>query len=126
MLAVVDQDVGIGHAANRGVRALFTGVSGTGKTLAAKILAAELGMDLYRVDLAAVINKYIGETEKNLHQVLAYAEALDVILLLIVKAVPAFRGSGLQQIGWITVDQLATLIVILGQEPMGAAMDRGI
>jgi len=67
---------------NRGVRALFTGVSGTGKTLAAKILAAELGMDLYRVDLAAVINKYIGETEKNLHHVLSRAEALDVILLL--------------------------------------------
>jgi AAA+ superfamily predicted ATPase len=67
---------------NRGVRALFTGASGTGKTLAAKILAAELGMDLYRVDLAAIINKYIGETEKNLHRVLSRAEALDVMLLL--------------------------------------------
>lgn len=65
-----------------GVRALFTGASGTGKTLAAKILAAELGMDIYRVDLAAIINKYIGETEKNLHRVLSEAEALDVILLL--------------------------------------------
>ena len=71
-----------GDNANRGVRALFTGISGTGKTLAVRILAAELGMDLYRVDLAAVINKYIGETEKNLHRVLAHAEALDVILLL--------------------------------------------
>jgi len=68
--------------ANQGVRALFTGTSGTGKTLAARILAAELGMDLYRVDLAAIINKYIGETEKNLHQVLSRAEALDVVLLL--------------------------------------------
>lgn len=67
---------------NCGVRTLFTGASGTGKTLAAKILAAELGMDLYRVDLAAVINKYIGETEKNLHRVLSRAEALDVVLLL--------------------------------------------
>ena len=72
---------------NRGVRALFTGASGTGKTLAARILAAIMGgdaagMDLYRVDLAAVINKYIGETEKNLHQVLSRAEALDVLLLL--------------------------------------------
>ena len=67
---------------NRGVRALFSGSSGTGKTLAARILAAELGMDLYRVDLASVINKYIGETEKNLHRVLARAEELDVILLL--------------------------------------------
>lgn len=71
-----------GSGANRGVRALFTGASGTGKTLAAKILAAELGMDLYRVDLAAIINKYIGETEKNLHKVLSRAEALDVMLLL--------------------------------------------
>lgn len=70
------------HTHNTGVRALFTGSSGTGKTLAARILAAELGMDLYRVDLAAVVNKYIGETEKNLHQVLARAEELDVILLL--------------------------------------------
>ncbi len=67
---------------NRGVRALFSGASGTGKTLAARILAAEIGMDLYRVDLAAVINKYIGETEKNLHKVLSRAEALDVVLLL--------------------------------------------
>jgi hypothetical protein len=71
-----------GSGGNQGVRALFTGSSGTGKTLAAKILAAELGMDLYRIDLAAVINKYIGETEKNLHRVLSKAEELDVILLL--------------------------------------------
>ncbi len=69
-------------SAQRGVRALLTGVSGTGKTLAARILAAELGMDIFRVDLAAVVNKYIGETEKNLHQVLTQAESLDVILLL--------------------------------------------
>jgi hypothetical protein len=71
-----------GSTANRGVRALFSGTSGTGKTLAARILAAELGMDLYRVDLASVINKYIGETEKNLHRVLSRAEELDIILLL--------------------------------------------
>ena len=66
----------------RGVRALFTGPSGTGKTLAARVLANELGMDLYRVDLSAVVDKYVGETEKNLHQLLVRAEALDVILLL--------------------------------------------
>ena len=72
----------LGAGANRGVRALLTGPSGTGKTLAARILAAELGMDVYRVDLAAVVNKYIGETEKNLHRVLSRAEALDVVLLL--------------------------------------------
>ncbi|HSE53330.1 MAG TPA: ATP-binding protein [Gemmatimonadales bacterium] len=67
---------------NRGVRALFEGPSGTGKTLAARVLATELGLDIYRVDLAAVVNKYVGETEKNLSMVLSRAEALDVVLLL--------------------------------------------
>ena len=66
----------------RGVRALFEGPSGTGKTLAARVVAAEVGLDLYRVDLASVINKYIGETEKNLSRILSRAEDLDVILLL--------------------------------------------
>jgi hypothetical protein len=67
---------------NRGVRASFEGPSGTGKTLAARVLANELALDLYRVDLAAVVNKYIGETEKNLSRVLSRAEDLNVILLL--------------------------------------------
>ena len=67
---------------NRGVRALFQGPSGTGKTLAARVLASELGLDLYRVDLASIVNKYIGETEKNLSRVLGRAEDLDVVLLL--------------------------------------------
>jgi hypothetical protein len=64
-----------------GVRALFTGPSGTGKTLAASWVATRLGMPLYRVDLASVTSKYIGETEKNLSQLLARAEQADVILL---------------------------------------------
>jgi len=72
----------LSHTLNRGVRALFSGPSGTGKTLAARALAAALQMDLYRVDLAAVVNKYIGETERNLNQVLSRAEELDVVLLL--------------------------------------------
>ncbi len=67
---------------NAGVRALFSGPSGTGKTLAAQVLAARLQRDLYRLDLSTVVNKYIGETEKNLNQVLARAEDLDVVLLL--------------------------------------------
>jgi hypothetical protein len=71
-----------GTPGNRGVRALFSGPSGTGKTFAARILAAELGRDLYRLDLGAVVSKYIGETEKNLHQIFSVAEELDVILLL--------------------------------------------
>jgi hypothetical protein len=64
-----------------GVRALFVGPSGTGKTLAAGWLATRLGLPLYRVDLAAVTSKYIGETEKNLAQLLARAEQSEVILL---------------------------------------------
>ena len=67
---------------NRGVRALFQGPSGTGKTLAARVLASALGLDLYRVDLASIVNKYIGETEKNLSRILGRAEDLDVVLLL--------------------------------------------
>jgi hypothetical protein len=65
-----------------GVRALFAGPSGTGKTLAACLLASVLEMDLYRVDLSSVVNKYIGETEKNLNRLFSHAEELDVILLL--------------------------------------------
>lgn len=64
-----------------GFRALFTGQSGTGKTLACGWLATRLGLPLYRVDLAAVTSKYIGETEKNLAQLLARAEHSEVILL---------------------------------------------
>jgi hypothetical protein len=64
------------------VCAMLAGPSGTGKTLASKILAAELGMDLYRLNLSGVVNKFLGETEKNLHRVFAQAEAADVILLL--------------------------------------------
>lgn len=71
-----------GSHLNPGVRALFSGPSGTGKTLAARLLAAVLQMDLYRLDLSAVVNKYIGETEKNLNEVFSRAEELDVILLL--------------------------------------------
>jgi hypothetical protein len=67
---------------NAGVRALFQGPSGTGKTLAAKLLAGELGLDLYRVELSSIVSKYIGETEKNLSSVFALAEELDVMLLL--------------------------------------------
>jgi MoxR-like ATPase len=66
--------------AARGVAALFTGPSGTGKTMAAGVLARTVGLDLYRVDLAGVVSKYIGETEQNLARVFAAAEAADVVL----------------------------------------------
>ena len=66
---------------NPGVRALFVGECGTGKTLAASYVATALGAPLYRVDLAAVMNKYIGESEKNLAALLDQAAASDVVLL---------------------------------------------
>lgn len=65
-----------------GVRALFNGGSGTGKTYAARIIAAILQKDIYRLDLSTTVNKYIGETEKNLARVFSLVEELDVILLL--------------------------------------------
>lgn len=71
-----------GAGTGYGVRAQFSGSSGTGKTLAARVLAARLGLEVYRVDLSAVVNKYVGETEKNLHRVLTVAEDLDVVLLV--------------------------------------------
>ncbi len=64
-----------------GVSALFTGASGTGKTMAAEVLARELRLDLYRIDLSAVVSKYIGETEKNLRRVFDVAEAAGAVLL---------------------------------------------
>ncbi len=67
---------------SHGVRALFAGPSGTGKSFAVRHLATDLGLDLYRIDLAAVVDKYIGETEKHLGKLFSLAEELDVILLL--------------------------------------------
>jgi AAA+ superfamily predicted ATPase len=64
-----------------GIAALFTGPSGTGKTLAAEVLAGELKLDLYRIDLSSVVSKYIGETEKNLRSAFDAAEAAGAILL---------------------------------------------
>ena len=63
-----------------GISALFSGVSGTGKTMAAEVLATDLGLELYRIDLSAVVSKYIGETEKNLRRVFDAAEDTGVIL----------------------------------------------
>lgn len=64
----------------KGISALFAGPSGTGKTMAAQVLARSLGMELYRVDLAGVMNKYIGETEKRLKQVFDACERANVLL----------------------------------------------
>jgi hypothetical protein len=64
-----------------GISALFAGLSGTGKTMAAEVLANELQLDLYRIDLSSVVSKYIGETEKNLRRVFDAAEQGGAILL---------------------------------------------
>jgi hypothetical protein len=64
----------------RGVTALFAGSSGVGKTMAAEVIARDLDLDLHRVDLAGVVSKYIGETEKNLRRVFEIAEAAGAIL----------------------------------------------
>jgi DNA polymerase III delta prime subunit len=66
--------------ATRGITALFAGPSGTGKTMAAQVLARSLGLDLFRVDLAEVVDKYIGETEKRLQDVFAECERSHVMV----------------------------------------------
>ena len=77
----VNAVVGVGAArAGRGVTAMFAGPSGCGKTLAAEALASELGVDLYRIDLSAVVSKYVGETEKNLARVFTEIEDSNGIL----------------------------------------------
>jgi hypothetical protein len=63
-----------------GITALFTGSPGTGKTLAAHVIADNAGLDLMQVDLSGVIDKYVGETEKNLERIFAEAESLNVVL----------------------------------------------
>jgi ATPase family associated with various cellular activities (AAA) len=71
---------GFSATPSRGVVALFSGPSGTGKTLAAEIVAGELGLDVFKIDLSAVVSKYIGETEKNLEQIFDAAGSGNVVL----------------------------------------------
>lgn len=66
--------------AARGTHALFAGPSGTGKTMSAGVIAQELGLELYRIDLAGVVSKYIGETEKNLSRIFEEAHNSNAIL----------------------------------------------
>lgn len=76
------QEWGYGATITRGhgLKALFAGESGTGKTMAAQVIAHDLGLELYRVDLATVVSKYIGETEKNLDRIFSAAEGSNAIL----------------------------------------------
>ncbi|HEV7821298.1 MAG TPA: ATP-binding protein, partial [Burkholderiales bacterium] len=79
----VYEDWGFGARSARGlgISVLFCGESGTGKTMAAEVIAHELDLDLYRIDLASMVSKYIGETEKNLRRVFDAAEDSGAILL---------------------------------------------
>ena len=78
----VRRDWGAGSVHSRviGVTALFAGPSGTGKTLAAEAIAHELGFDMYRIELASIVSKYIGETERNLERVFTAAEHANAVL----------------------------------------------
>jgi SpoVK/Ycf46/Vps4 family AAA+-type ATPase len=67
-------------ARTQGLKVLFAGESGTGKTMAAQVLAAELGLEIFRVDLATIVSKYIGETEKNLDRIFGAADGSNAIL----------------------------------------------
>ena len=71
----------LGGGRGHGVAALFAGDSGTGKTMSAEVIAGELGLDLYRVDLATVVDKYVGETEKNLEKIFTEAAGVNGVLL---------------------------------------------
>jgi SpoVK/Ycf46/Vps4 family AAA+-type ATPase len=70
-----------GGGRGRGLTALFAGDPGTGKTMAAEVIAGELGYDLYTVNLATVVDKYIGETEKNLERIFAEADGVNGVIL---------------------------------------------
>jgi hypothetical protein len=70
-----------GGGRGHGVTALFAGESGTGKTLAAEVVARELGLDLYVAELSALVDKYVGETEKNLERIFAQADRVNAVLL---------------------------------------------
>ena len=76
-----DWGIGARSARGRGITALFAGESGTGKTLAAEVIANHLGLDLYVIDLSTVVDKYIGETEKNLDRIFAEADRVNGVLL---------------------------------------------
>ncbi|WP_042385285.1 ATP-binding protein [Streptacidiphilus melanogenes] len=76
-----DWRLSAGGGRGRGVLALFAGESGTGKTLSAEVVAAELGLDLYVVQLSSVVDKYVGETEKNLERIFTEADRTDAVLL---------------------------------------------
>jgi SpoVK/Ycf46/Vps4 family AAA+-type ATPase len=83
--------VGGNSRLGRGVAALFAGQSGTGKTMAAEVIATDLGLELYKIDLAGLVSKYIGETEKNLAKI--FEEASDTNAILFFDEADAVFGK---------------------------------
>jgi hypothetical protein len=79
-LVLGEWGVGAKLASSAGVTVLFAGPPGTGKTMAAEVIAGELGLDLYKIDLSTVVSKYIGETEKNLERIFEEAQTSNAIL----------------------------------------------
>jgi AAA+ superfamily predicted ATPase len=77
----VFEDWSFGATPSAGVVAMFSGPPGTGKTLSAEVIAADLGLDLFKINLATMVSKYIGETEKNLERLFAAADTGNVVLL---------------------------------------------
>ncbi|MEU6101596.1 ATP-binding protein [Streptomyces flaveolus] len=80
-LVLGDWRLSAGGGRGRGVLGLFAGESGTGKTLSAEVVAADLGLDLYVVQLSSIVDKYVGETEKNLERIFTEADRTDAVLL---------------------------------------------
>jgi hypothetical protein len=76
-----DWRLSAGGGRGHGVLGLFAGASGTGKTLSAEVVAADLGLDLYVVQLSSIVDKYVGETEKNLERIFTEADRTDAVLL---------------------------------------------
>jgi hypothetical protein len=80
-IVIDDWGMGGGATHGRGVTALFAGDPGTGKTMSAEVVTGELGLDLYVIDLSSVVDKYIGETEKNLDRIFNQADRVNGVLL---------------------------------------------
>lgn len=79
-LVLEEWGVGAKLASSAGVTILFAGPPGTGKTMAAEVIASELGLDLFKIDLSTIVSKYIGETEKNLEKIFSEAQSSNAIL----------------------------------------------
>lgn len=102
---LVDWEMGRKTPYGRGTHVMFSGPPGTGKTMAASVLANELGLELFRVDLSRIVNKYVGETEKNLGRVFAAAAGTQAVLFFDEADALFSKRTGVQS----SVDRYANL-----------------